>query len=118
MSAAIKRMQAERAQREAYQEPASKVTSRRDERCDAIMELIDQAAPFLDAGPVNPKAWRPSAQLKIGYLVIATSETLGGAELRAERFVSRTLHRARNLYREGFYANPFALAPLKREINA
>lgn len=46
------------------------------------------------------------------------SLTCDEAEHRAESFCQRALDRARQLYREGFHADPFAVAPARREMAA
>jgi hypothetical protein len=106
-------MQAEWAKRQAEEARLREMEPRPDRTTDDVIEAIEKAAQYIDEGHTSGTKFSPSATLKIGYCVIATS-SLPLAEIRAERFVRRTLARARNLYRQGFYADPFAKEPMER----
>jgi hypothetical protein len=72
MSAAIKKMLAERAARE---RPLAAPTWFNDG-----VRLIKEAAPKLDAGFNSTTKWKPSEVLLLGFCVLATSERPDGAK--------------------------------------
>lgn len=110
----LRAMLAEKAKREAEDVVRKAAEQSVAERDKATKAIIDAAAPFLDAGPRDERKWSPSALVRIGFCVIGTSSS-PARQLRAERFVAAHLARARNLYRAGFYANPFADVPALRD---
>lgn len=78
-----------------------------------LYRAIDRAAPFLDQGWTG-EGWQPSELMTIGTCILATGEH---PEL-AREFVTNRLDLARQLWRDGFYADPFAKEPKRREADA
>lgn len=64
-----------------------------DPRTERVMAAIDAAADRLNAGDNDPAKFRPSARIKLGYFVIATSGT-DDCQRRAEEFVRDSLRTA------------------------
>lgn len=108
MTAAIKRMLAERAKSVEHSfgsEPLDKnhVVASQQRRSEELMARIDKAAPYIDEGQTG---WLPSTKLKLTYWV-AMSSGREGAEFRAIRFIDEMLERARKLFLAGLHPNPW-----------
>lgn len=70
---------------------------------DAAIAAIHRAAPFMDA-TWSGAGWKPSEMLRVGYCVLAT----GRHPDQAEAFLFDMLKAARQRWRAGLPANPFA----------
>lgn len=69
---------------------------------DPNFALFDKAAEFIDEG-WDGQGWRPSYRLTLVYCIFAT----GSQPHLAANWANRQLDRARQRYRDGYYANPF-----------
>lgn len=109
MSAAIKKMLADKARMEEAERIALAVENspKRLEEQEAAMKMVDLAQPFIDEHATDPTKWPPSALLRIGYYVIATGNKPKGAL----DFVVRHLEIARKRYKAGLDPNPFLGRP-------
>lgn len=99
-----------------------------EEQIAAICHYIDADFNAGRTGCCN--GWKPSDLLVIGQCILATSymdKTPGSAALRVAHdrdilreayFMRVVIERARQLYRDGFYANPFTKEPLRRPAKA
>lgn len=98
MSEAIRRMLAEREQLAA---------SPRQKGC-RLLDAIDRAAPFVDAGWVARPGRRlkPSAMMGLRVCVLMTSSE-ADAPSEARRLVDHWLSTARARWKAGYRANPF-----------
>lgn len=109
----LRKMLGDRAQLEQREAAKHRRQREESERTEALFATIDAAAPYLDAGPRSSSSWATSTLIKIGYCVLATSDNANRDELAAA-FVDGQLTAARELYRLGFYADPFAVTPTAR----
>lgn len=112
MTAAIKRMLAERAKLEADRAANAKLERKWERLSNEMLAMVDKAAPFIDEG-CDPTKWPPSAKLKLTYFIAATSPYPGG-EKRALLFVLKMLERGRRLWIEGLHPDPWAENPKVR----
>lgn len=110
MTAAIKRMLAERA----LLEKKSEAGRGWENLVTDLFEMIDAAAPFMDEH-LKAGSWPPSVLLKIAYLSVATGPTANKQKVRAAfTFVSDMLERSRQMMTAGYVANPFDAEPRLR----
>lgn len=96
---------------------ASETDDSEDSRSDFLLDAIDRATPYLDAGwSPSSRKLKPSTVMVLRYCVLMSSG-LDGAKAEAQRLAVGWLAEARRRYKQGFYANPFG-QPVKRRIAA
>lgn len=106
MSASLKRFAADMRERQAK---ILAPTKRPIEPEDPNFALFGRAEEFIDEG-WDGAGWRPSHQLNVGYCIFAT----GSQPHLASNWANKVLDRARQRYRDGYYANPFTKDPVPR----
>lgn len=76
---------------------------------DEFPILTDEQAYFIDED-WSGSGWKPSEIIEIRYCMLASN----GFVEQAEDALSATINRARDLWRDGYFANPYAKTPVLR----
>lgn len=81
------------------------------DRFDHWIATFKRMAEFVDEQFDSPTKWKPSELLVIGFSMIWN----GPKPEKAEAWATMMLTKARQRYREGFIADPFAVEPVVRK---
>jgi hypothetical protein len=90
-----------------------------DDYDNFLLDQIERAKPFIDAGPRIElrNTWPASSLIRLCYCCLATTDEPDRKEM-ARDAVRRFLNCARENYRNGFWPDPFLTPPVKMPSRA
>jgi hypothetical protein len=91
--------------------PLREITMIGDE--DTLLDALERASPYIDAGHVRGAGMRPSSTIILRYCQLMTSGRDDARE-HAQRLARDWLAEGRRRWRAGYSANPLPAAPVPR----